>query len=224
MPLQPQRGATFLGLIIGFVLGLSVALAIAIYVTKVPTPFSNKNQTRTNDQDTQEREKNKDWNPNGVFQPKTAAPVPTLQATQTPAVLEPADLTPPKTPLTTPTAAKPPPETPKTEPKPAVTADPLGELVKTRPGLSSPAEPAGQADAFDYLIQVGAYKSSTDADAQKAKLAMMGLEAKVSERDQAGRTIFRVRLGPFPDKVAAERVRTRLQDSAIESALVRIQR
>jgi cell division protein FtsN len=74
------------------------------------------------------------------------------------------------------------------------------------------------------MIQVGAYRTSNDADAQKAKLALMGLDAKVSERDQAGRTVYRVRLGPFPDKAAAERIRTRLEGSGIDNTLVRVQR
>jgi len=68
-----QRGGTFLGFILGLVIGLGVALGVAMYVTKVPTPFSNKNQTRSPEQDVVESQKNKDWNPNGVLQPKAPA-------------------------------------------------------------------------------------------------------------------------------------------------------
>ena len=211
-----QRGGTFLGFIIGLVLGLGLALAVAIYVTKVPTPFSNKNQPRTNEQDVQESEKNKDWNPNGVLQPKPPAQVPTSPAAA------PAEA---PTDKATPVApAKSAAEAPKAEPRPAVTADPLGDLAKSKSGLSTPAASSNSADPFDYVIQVGAYRTSSDADAQKAKLALMGLDAKVSERDQAGRTIYRVRLGPFADKAAAERIRTRLEGGGIENTLVRVQR
>ena len=216
MPLHSQRGGTFLGFIIGLVLGLGVALAVAIYVTKVPTPFSNKNQSRTNEQDVQENEKNKDWNPNSVFQSKPPAPAPT--APSAPPAETPADKTTPAAPVKN--AA----EAPKAEPRPAVTADPLGDLAKSKSGLSTPAASSPSADPFDYVIQVGAYRTSGDADAQKAKLALMGLDAKVSEREQAGRTVFRVRLGPFPDKATAERIRTRLEGSGIDNTLVRIQR
>jgi cell division protein FtsN len=213
MRLHPQRGGTFLGFIIGLVLGLGVALAVAIYVTKVPTPFSNKNQTRTNDQDVQETVKNKDWNPNGVLQPKAPAEVPAPPAAPTPAT------SPSGTAANMGMA-----EAPKTEPRPAVTADPLGDLAKAKSGLSTPAASSASADPFDYVIQVGAYRSSSEADAQKAKLALMGLDAKVSERDQAGRTVFRVRLGPFADKVAAEKIRARLEGNGIDNTLVRVQR
>ncbi|MFY9184656.1 SPOR domain-containing protein, partial [Limnohabitans sp.] len=214
MQLHSQRGGTFLGFIIGLVLGLAVALAVAIYVTKVPTPFSNKNQTRSTDQDVQETEKNKDWNPNSVFQPKPPADAPA--APSAPA----ADATTDKS--ASGTTGKSAAEAPKAEPRPAVTADPLGDLAKSKSGLSTPATPANAADPFDYVIQVGAYRTSSDADAQKAKLALMGLDAKVSERDQAGRTVYRVRLGPFADKAAAERIRARLEGSGIENTLVRV--
>jgi cell division protein FtsN len=201
-----QRGGTLLGFIIGLVMGLGVALAVAVYVTKVPTPFSNKNQPRTNDQDVQETEKNKDWNPNSLFQPKPAAEVPAAPA---------ADATDP---------SKASAGVSNPDPRPAVTADPLGDLAKSKSGLSTPAATGNPADPFDYVIQVGAYRTLADADAQKAKLALMGLDAKVSERDQAGRTVYRVRLGPFTDKTAAERIRSRLEGSGFENTLVRVQR
>ena len=207
MTLKTQRGGTFLGFILGLVLGLGVALGVAIYVTKVPTPFSNKNQPRTNVQDAQETEKNKDWNPNSVLQPKAPAESPVAPDANKPAA-EP------------PTAVDP----GKAVPRPAVTADPLGDLAKTKSGLSTAAPPPDATDPFDYLVQAGAYRTSADADAQKAKLAMLGLDATVSERDQAGRLVYRVRLGPFSDKNTAERIRQQLESNNIENTLVRVQR
>ena len=214
MNLKFQRGGTFLGFIIGLVLGLGVALAVAIYVTKVPTPFSNKNQPRTNDQDVQESQKNKDWNPNGVFQPKPPAEAPAQPEGKAPAEDDKPKDKPADKSLS---------ETAKPDPRPAVTADPLGELAKSKSSLSTPAN-NNTNDPFDYLVQAGAYRTSADADAQKAKLAMMGLDAKVSERDQAGRIVYRVRLGPFDDKNAAERIRAKLESSGIENTLIRVQR
>ena len=116
MTLKTQRGGTFLGFILGLVLGLGVALGVAIYVTKVPTPFSNKNQPRTNAQDVQETEKNKDWNPNSVLQPKPPAEPPVAPSASQPTA---------DTPAAAADAAKP-------VPRPAVTADPLGDLAKTK--------------------------------------------------------------------------------------------
>ena len=202
-----------MGFIMGLVVGLGLSLAVAIYVTKVPTPFSNKNQPRSSEQDIAETQKNKDWNPNTILQPKPPAD-------QTPSPIVPSAAMQPK-PIEQPAA---PVEAPKAEQRPAVSADPLGDLAKAKSGLSTPAANTNAGDPFDYVIQVGAYRSAADADAQKAKLAMMGLDAKVSERDQGGRTVYRVRVGPYDDKAAAEKVRTRLESSSIENTLVRVQR
>ena len=215
-----QRGGTFLGFIMGLVLGLGLSLAVAIYVTKVPTPFSNKNQPRSSDQDSAETQKNRDWNPNTVLQPKAPAEIPPAPPVSTTAPAAPA--------VNAEAARKPadkaPAEAAKSEPRPAVTADPLGDLAKAKSGLSTPATNSVTADPFDYVIQVGAYRTLADADAQKAKLALMGMDAKVSERDQGGRTVYRVRLGPYDDKAAAEKVRARLESNSIENTLVRVQR
>ena len=206
--LPRQHGGTFLGFILGLVVGLAVALGVAMYVTKVPTPFSNKNQTRSPEQDVVETQKNKDWNPNGGFQPKAQASA-AVDGAVTPVPAH--AVVPAATSVTEPV---------RKEVKPAVSADPLGELARSKA--------VGVADAavepFQYFVQVGAYRSQAEADGQKARLALMGLDAKISEREQAGRTVYRVRLGPFDDKAIAERVRVRLEGVQIESAIVRTQR
>jgi len=180
-----------------------------MYVTKVPMPFSNKNQSRSADQDAVEAQKNKDWNPNGAIQSKPVTPEVPADATAT---------------------------NPNT-PAPAVTADPLATSVPapavpatavTTPPPAATPQPANKApatnDPFTYFVQAGAFKSAADADAQKAKLSMMGIEAKVSEREQAGRAIFRVRSGPFDDKDQAEKIKARLDANGMDAALVRVQR
>jgi len=58
----------------------------------------------------------------------------------------------------------------------------------------------------------------------KKPMAMLGLEAKVSEREQAGRTVYRVRLGPYDDKAAAERTHAKLDAAQVENTIVRTQR
>lgn len=204
--MHAQRGGTFLGFILGLVVGLAVALGVAIYVMKVPTPFSNKIGTSGNDTS---GDSQKDWNPNSVLQPK--APAQTPQAT----VDVPAD-----SPLAQP--ASPAPTTPAA---PAVSADPLGDLAKTQAGLSTISQDAKPAvDPYNYYIQVAAFRTSKDADGLRAKLALQGFDAKVTEREQSGRTVYRVRLGPFDTKAAAETMRSRLDKQSVENTLVRVQR
>jgi cell division protein FtsN len=223
--IQRQRGGTLLGFVLGLVIGLSVALGVAMYVTKVPMPFSNKNQTRSADQDAVEAQKNKDWNPNGALQSKPAAPAVPPDAAAAPntgAAGAAGGAATAGTPGPTGSSGATPPAA--NMPAPAVTADP--PLAAPAPAATpQPAtKAAASSDPFTYFVQAGAFKSAADADAQKAKLSMMGIEAKVSEREQAGRAIFRVRSGPFDDKEQAEKIKSRLDASGMDAALVRVQR
>jgi cell division protein FtsN len=100
-------------------------------------------------------------------------------------------------------------------------ADPLGDLAKAK---SESKSASGGADPFSYFIQVGAYRTPEDAEQQRAKLSLIGFQAKVTEREQSGRTVYRVRLGPFDKKDDADKTKERLDDQSIETALVRVQR
>ena len=203
--MKQQRGGTLLGLIIGLVIGLGLALAVAVYVTKVPIPFSIKGQSRSTEQDAAEARKNKDWDPNAPLygknpaKPPGAASVPVAEAA-----------------ASAPRAAVVVPE-PKTDGKPVASADPLGDLAKARSSTAT-------LDPFSYYVQAGAYRLAEDAEAQRAKLSLAGLEAKVSEREQSGRNIFRVRIGPMDKKDDADKVKERLEALGLEAALVRVQR
>ena len=197
------------GLIIGVVIGLGIALAVAVYVTKVPVPFLNHGATHPPDQDAAESRKNRDWDPNAPLYGKNPArPMPPGQA-QAPAAAAsgPALSTPPEAtvpaPGHAPAAAK-------------ANADPLGELAAARA--------AANADPFYYFVQAGAFRTPEDAEAQRAKLSLMGMDAKVSEREQSGRQVFRVRLGPFDHKEDADRQKEKLDSGGFETALVRVQR
>jgi len=212
--MKKQAGGTILGFIIGLVVGLGVALGVAVYVTKVPVPFVNKAQLRNADQDVAESQKNKDWDPNaplyGKNPVKPAAPAAPEEAASAPQA------------VATP-AAKPAHEAPKPEVKPAASADPLGDLAKARAG-SANANADSTAEPFAYFVQVGAFRSAEDAESQRAKLSLSGIDTKVTEREQSGRTVFRVRVGPFDKKEEAEKSKAKLEAAGMESALVRVQR
>jgi cell division protein FtsN len=213
-----QRGGTMLGIIVGVLVGLGAALAVAVYVTKVPVPFINKSTSRGTgtEQDAAEAKKNNGWDPNAPLYGKNPAkPNP---AVSNPAATEPA--------AGTATAA--------VNPKPGASAagkgkptstDPLGDLAKAKAAAAAPpGSTVGGADPFIYLVQAGAFRTSEDAEGQRAKLAMMGMDAKITEREQSGRTVYRVRLGPFNNKEAAESAKEKLDGNGFETALVRVQR
>ena len=219
---KKQLGGTILGFILGVIVGLGAALAVAVYVTKVPVPFLNKGAARGADQDAAEAQKNKDWDPNSPLRGKAAAkpPAPVASAagadSSTPAAQPVAAAEPKGAAASAPKAAASKPEKVKTG-KPA-SADPLGDLAKAK------AAESGSADPYDYFVQAGAFRTQADADAQRAKLAMLGWEARVSEREQNGRAVFRVRIGPFTKRDDAEVLKEKLDGAGLESALVRVQR
>jgi cell division protein FtsN len=207
-----QRGNVIVGIIIGVVLGLAAALAVAVYVTKVPVPFLNKGQSRTPEQDAAETRKNRDWDPNAPLYGKNPAkPVGPGAAAVTPGGIAPAP----------PVAKIPAPAVAPDKAPPAVTgrpsSDPLGDFASARVAVPG-------ADPFIYFVQAGAFRTPEDAETQRAKLSLMGIDAKVSEREQSGRQVFRVRVGPFDKKDDADRQKEKLESSGVETALVRVQR
>ncbi len=221
---RQQRGGTLLGLILGALLGLGAALAVAVYVTKVPVPFLNKGQSHSAENDAAEARKNKDWDPNAPLagknpgRPAAAAASGTLgTAAAAPPVVS--------TPLTRELPAS---ASAAVAAKPKLSADPLGDLAKAKSESRSESKPDATAssgtDPFSYFIQAGAFRTPEDAEQQRAKLLLMGFQAKVSEREQSGRTVYRVRLGPFDKKDEADKAKEKLDGNAIETALVRVQR
>ena len=216
---QKQRGNIVVGIIIGVVLGLAAALAVAVYVTKVPVPFLQKGPSRSAEQDAAESRKNQNWDPNAPLYGKNPAkPLPPAPGV-TPTVPPNPDAT-----AKAPESAVPgvdkkdkdkQPEAPAVAGRPAP-ADPLGDLAAARAG--------GGNDPFLYFVQAGAFRTPEDAEAQRAKLSLMGIEARVTEREQAGRQVYRVRGGPYNNRDEADRQNEKLDAGGFETALVRVQR
>ena len=247
---KQQRGGTILGLIFGMVIGLAAALAVAIYVTKVPVPFLNKGGNNT-ERDAAEAARNKNWDPNAPLQSRQPVPPPVSQTTppsdvtvgQPTTAAQPTTtggVTTPTTPTTT-TATTTPDAKPEKPAKPA-SGDPLGDLVKERSALAEKADKAEKAEkaradkvkaaaqaaasqgsdnAFNYFVQAGAFRGQSEAEAQRARLAMLGWESRISEREQNGITVFRVRVGPFGKRDDAESLKGKLDGAGVDSSLVR---
>jgi cell division protein FtsN len=214
--LPGQRGRTFLGFVIGALFGLAVALAVAVYITKAPIPFMSKNQPRPAEGEAAESKKNRDWDPNAGL-PARVAPKPAGDAS--------APAEGPAAAASAPSGAT-----------PAKAPDALADLIRSRtesakaaessprPAVSAAPASAEPADPFQYYVQVGAFRNAEEAEQQRAKLLLMGLQAKVSEREQAGRVVFRVRLGPFDRRDEADKARERLDGAGSAAVVVRVQR
>jgi cell division protein FtsN len=218
-PRAAQRGGFVMGLIVGLLLGLALALAVALYVTKAPVPFVNKVQQRTPEQDAAEVERNKNWDPNAPLASKPAAPRPAASA--------PAAIPPGINPVPPPGITPVPPRAGSAVAEPArPQRDPAAILSgrESAPIAIAPQSAKPGVDPFLYFVQVGAFSKPEDAEAQRAKLAMLGYAAKVTERDQSGRLMYRVRLGPYPMREEAEAAQAKLQSGGETAALVRVER
>jgi cell division protein FtsN len=209
VPARLARGGFGLGVVVGLLVGLAMALAVALYITRAPIPFVNKVPPRTAEQDTAEAERNRNWDPNAPLGTKMP-PRPVAAAAS---AASSADLA--ASAASSPAAAVALPAAPASAAKPA--RDPAAILAGTEP-----ARPA--ADPFIYFVQAGAFTRPEDAEQQRARLAIGGHVAKISEREQAGRTVYRVRLGPFRTREDADGLQLRLQESSIESQIVRVEK
>ena len=74
-----------------------------------------------------------------------------------------------------------------------------------------------------YLVQVGSFRKTADADRLKAQLALLGFEATVvSARISAQDTRYRVRSGPYRGNTALDEARKRLAHHGFRGIVIRV--
>lgn len=106
---------------------------------------------------------------------------------------------------------------------PADTAAPAA--VPPTPAAASPNPAGTTADTtVEYYVQVGAFRSNDEAQALRGKLALSNFEGKVIEREQSGQKVYRVRVGPFANQAAGDKVKATLDSSGFETLVIRAQR
>jgi cell division protein FtsN len=215
-----QRGGFVIGMVVGLLIGLTLALGVALYVTKAPNPFINKVPPRTSDQDAAEAERNRAWDPNSGLAGRNPAKPPSSTGALSAPAAAPA----------LPSAAAPEPAVAASAPPPArvaarasATAE-RGAAQASAQRASQPVSTAGGADPFRYFVQAGAYSRTEDAEQQRARLALAGIDSRLTEREQNGQTVFRVRVGPFETRQDADVAKEKLDDAGVEASLVRVQR
>jgi len=99
------------------------------------------------------------------------------------------------------------------------------EVVVPEQELSQKSQPADtvvkDGDGDSYILQVGSFKTSEDADQMKARLALSGVVATVQTVTVNDATWHRVRVGPVQGARQADEIRRRLQDNGIESLVMK---
>jgi cell division protein FtsN len=193
-----QQGGTTAGLIIGLIIGLLIAVGIAMTIMKTPLPFIDKiGKPSQSGGDL--------GDPNKSLQSNARESRDTASSNSVPTPAPPAPAVELKR---SPTSAPTPPVSSRQNEKP--TTNPAPE--------SSSAGSSG----FTYYLQAGAFRERQDAEATKARLALMGVAATIAERKSELGTLYRVRVGPFDDIEGMNRARVRLSDNGVDAAVVRV--
>jgi cell division protein FtsN len=102
------------------------------------------------------------------------------------------------------------------------------EVVVPEQELSESAQSASPQAAAPgsgarYLLQVGSFREMADADQMKARLALLGVVARVQTVTVNGATWHRVRAGPVGSAREADDIRTRLAENDIDSLVLKDQ-
>ncbi len=218
LPRHPgrQHGGTITGLIVGLIIGLLIAVWVAMTIMKTPLPFVDKMGKQS--QPAGELGDPNKTLPGGARERRERGAADELRPDADEANLKkpaPApDATAPAAPA--PAPASPPPAAAAAD-KPAA-----GPATAPAPASSANVSPPANGEAFTYYLQAGAFRELQDAEATKARLALMGVAAGIAERKSELGTLYRVRVGPFADVDAMNRARVRLSDNGVDAAVVRV--
>ncbi len=191
---KKSAGGTLIGLFIGLVLGIVGAAAVVWYINKMPTPFKQ------------------------LPPPPPAKPVPAnggKAADGGPAPLpgKPGDPIPEKRFQFYDILPG------KAEAKVDGAAAPDAKEKGKDAGKDAGKEvPAGKEAIY---LQAGSFQTPGDADNQKAKLALIGMEAAVQQVMVQDKVWYRVRLGPYGKIDEVNKVRSELAKQGIEAAVVK---
>src|SRR5476649_2817979 len=193
-----QQGNTLIGIVIGLVIGLGIAVVVALAITKGATPFTDKGKAG-----------------------KTADPTPGQAADPNKPMYGNKDAAREAAKSFADKAAAPPAAAPA-----ATTAAAPAPAAPAQDQLQQVANKAADAgdDKFIYYLQAGAFRELTDAESARAKLALLGFEASVSDRTTDTGVLHRVRMGPYNQVEAMNKVRSKLSENGVDVAVVRNQK
>jgi cell division protein FtsN len=208
-----QLGGTLFGLIVGLLVGLGIAVAVALFMSRSSMQFTDKTR-RPADRTAEPVAKSDELpDPNRSGQkgrPQTVDPV---NAPPQQSVYPPQPELAPEPATTQDGAAPAAPGSSATPTEPSATPAPAAPTAAPAP--TEPERPAS------YVLQAGAFKGQEDAESMKARLALIGVEARIITAEVNGVTFYRVRVGPYGQLEDMNRVRSRLADNGVEASVVR---
>ncbi|HAI60203.1 MAG TPA: hypothetical protein DCM32_10060 [Xanthomonadaceae bacterium] len=97
--------------------------------------------------------------------------------------------------------------------------------ASTAPGAATAADatsaPTATVASAGGLLQAGAFSNAGDAEALRAKLALLGRSARIETVQADGRTLHRVRLGPFASEAERAAAQAQLAEAGIKATPAR---
>ena len=194
---KSSGGGFLLGIFVGLLIGLAIALGVAFYLNRTPVPF-----TVAKPRDDKAAAAGKappiSGLPQGGVASSSAAAAPTGAADKPKfdfyKILPGAEET--------------------------VSEKELRERLR-----AAKSQPPGQQEASKdvYFIQAGSFQNPSDADNQKARLAILGFESSVEPANLPDKgTWYRVRLGPYKKVEEINKVRQQLAQNGIDASLVKL--
>ncbi|WP_454828355.1 SPOR domain-containing protein [Pseudoxanthomonas wuyuanensis] len=82
---------------------------------------------------------------------------------------------------------------------------------------------ASAGNGARYILQAGAFGASGDAEATKAKIAMLGLSARVEAAQINDKTVYRVRMGPYGTAGELADAKQKLTSSGLPAMAIKAQ-
>jgi cell division protein FtsN len=91
-------------------------------------------------------------------------------------------------------------------------------------GSTTPPPPKAPQQEPAYVLQAGSFKSEAEADKRRATILMLGLPVKIVKVPvKPGETWYRVVVGPFAGKTAAQSARASLHSNGVEALVLKQQ-
>lgn len=94
------------------------------------------------------------------------------------------------------------------------------------PELETAARIPSRAEAIaepgTYELQAGSFATEADAERQRARLGLLGIESRIQRVIVDDREFHRVRIGPLGDLDELNSIRRRLLDAQVETLLMRM--
>ena len=74
-----------------------------------------------------------------------------------------------------------------------------------------------------YILQAGAFGASGDAESTKAKIALLGLSARVESAQIGAKTVYRVRMGPYGSASELAEAKRKLASGGLPAMAIKAQ-